>query len=97
MSSSRIIAFAAAIGVLACSDAGREPSSSESETASFMISDAANPPGRDGFYFLPPLVRYPGPFSGSFDTRLSPVVKVCELTSSPPYSCTATSRDPGLD
>ena len=45
----------------------------------FQISDAANASGRTGFYFVPPMVADPGPFTGTFDANLSPEVRVCQL------------------
>ena len=47
-----------------------------------QISDGANSPGREGFYFLPPLVPGPGSFAGTFDANLSPEVRVCQLAGS---------------
>jgi hypothetical protein len=47
-----------------------------------QISDAANSAGRTGFYFLPPMVPDPGPFTGTFDANLLPEVRVCQLTGS---------------
>jgi hypothetical protein len=47
-----------------------------------QISDGANSPGRDGFYFLPPIVPSAGSFVGTFDANLSPEVRVCQLAGS---------------
>ena len=43
---------------------------------SLIINDAANG-GTPGFYFLPPMVPDPGPFTGTFDGTLTPVAKIC--------------------
>lgn len=40
---------------------------------------AAHGGGRTGFYFLPPMVPNPGPFSGTFDPGLAPTAEICPL------------------
>ena len=47
-----------------------------------QISDATTSAGRAGFYFLPPMVSDPGPFTGTFDANLNPEVRVCQLAGS---------------
>lgn len=66
----------------ACSDT--PPTGVEPTTTGplLQISDAANSAGRAGFYFLPPMVADPGPFTGTFDANLSPEVRVCQLAGS---------------
>ena len=66
----------------ACSDT--PPTGVEPTTPAplLQISDGANAPGREGFYFLSPLVPNPGSFVGTFDATLSPEVRVCQLAGS---------------
>lgn len=80
-----------------CSD--RMPTQVQRPQASvplFQISDAANAPGRAGFYFVPPMVANPGPFTGVFDGNLSPEVRVCQLVAATPpasgFSCGQTIK-----
>lgn len=52
-----------------------------------QISDAAHPPGRAGFYFLPPMVPDPGPATTPLDTTLSPTATICKRATSAPFAC----------
>src|SRR2546425_9463259 len=47
----------------------------------YMISDGAHNGGNSHFFFLPPLVPDPSAFfhAGTFNSRLSPVVELCQL------------------
>jgi hypothetical protein len=44
------------------------------------ISDASHGGGPSHFYFLPPVVKQPASFGGTFDAALSPTVVVCQLS-----------------
>ncbi|HEU5173595.1 MAG TPA: DPP IV N-terminal domain-containing protein [Gemmatimonadaceae bacterium] len=47
------------------------------DDAALVISDGAHGGGNAGFFFLPPLVRRSGPYTGLFDASASPVVRIC--------------------
>ncbi|MBA2245475.1 MAG: cadherin-like domain-containing protein [Gemmatimonadetes bacterium] len=66
-----------ALALVGCRDTSAPVLNSGEGLASFVISDAASG-GTPGFYFLPPMVPAPS-YSGTFDSNLTPVVKVCQL------------------
>jgi hypothetical protein len=90
----RVLALAVVLVALnSCGDGGGvDQLTAPGDLPSFVISDAAHPPGRAGFYFRPPLVPDASPFPGTFDPNLSPVARVCTLSGGPTtYSCTTTT------
>jgi hypothetical protein len=54
------------------------PARAPVEGAQRVIADAGHG-GPAHFYFLSPIVKHEGPFSGTFDGTLQPTVTVCEL------------------
>jgi hypothetical protein len=64
-------------GLVACSSDIQRPIGPASSAPGPAISDAANG-GREGFYFLHPLVTNPG-VAGPFDASLAPRIRVCAL------------------
>ncbi|HET6230563.1 MAG TPA: Ig-like domain-containing protein [Longimicrobiaceae bacterium] len=54
------------------------PARAPVEGAQRVIADAGHG-GTAHFYFLSPIVKHEGPFSGTFDGTLQPTVTVCEL------------------
>jgi alpha-tubulin suppressor-like RCC1 family protein len=62
---------------LACSDGALVTDLLEPDAPAFAVADAARG-FRDGFYWLPPMVKDPVT-SGTFDAALSPVVAICAL------------------
>jgi hypothetical protein len=68
-----LILLAATVG---CTD---RPMSTEPVAShpSFVIADAASE-YKPGFYWLPPMVRYPT-IGNAFDGGLAPTVQICEL------------------
>jgi alpha-tubulin suppressor-like RCC1 family protein len=76
-----------AIVALACSDGAHLTDPVPPGAPAFVIGDAARG-FKQGFYWLPPMVRNPIT-SGTFDAELSPVVEICALN--------GDSCDPALD
>ncbi len=75
-----LLSSALILHVLIGPGCGESPSALEAQRAPDprpAISDAAHG-GRDGFYFLPPLVPEPE-YDGTFDPLRQPVVQICEL------------------
>ena len=66
-----------AIVALACSDGAHLTDPVPPGAPAFVIGDAARG-FKQGFYWLPPMVRNPVT-SGTFDAELSPVVEICAL------------------
>ena len=70
----RLLIVPLLVAVSACSDYSTSPNGG---SPSFEIADAARN-YKEGFYWLPPMVRQPT-VSGTFDASLSPTVEICEL------------------
>ncbi|MGH7563001.1 MAG: S8 family peptidase [Gemmatimonadota bacterium] len=77
-----LIPSALILQIVIATGCGESPSALEAQRALDpprpAISDAAHG-GREGFYFLPPLVPEPE-FDGVFDALRQPVVQICELS-----------------
>jgi alpha-tubulin suppressor-like RCC1 family protein len=71
----RLLIVSLLVAVSACSD--MFSTAPNGGPPSFDIADAARD-YKDGFYWLPPIVRQPT-VSGTFDATLSPTVEICEL------------------
>jgi hypothetical protein len=85
----RLLRFTGAVAVLlaaGCSEP-TAPARAPEQNPARTISDAAHAGGPSHFYFLPPMVKAPASFSGTFDGALSPRVEVCELSGT---ACGAT-------
>jgi hypothetical protein len=72
-------AIIAAVLIAACTD--RNPVAPVEEAPSASISDAVHESGNAHFFFLPPVVSTPATH-GVFDDSLSPLVQICEWTTS---------------
>ncbi|MDB4950224.1 MAG: outer rane adhesin like protein [Gemmatimonadetes bacterium] len=70
---------AAVLLAFACSEP-TAPSVAPDQGPAMTIADAAHAGGPSHFYFLPPVVKAPAAFSGTFDAALSPRVEVCQLS-----------------
>jgi alpha-tubulin suppressor-like RCC1 family protein len=70
----RLLVVPLLVAVSACSDYSTSPNGG---SPSFEIADAARD-YKEGFYWLPPMVRQPT-VSGTFDASLAPTVAICEL------------------
>jgi hypothetical protein len=85
----RLLRFTGAVAVVlaaACSEP-TAPARAPEQGPATTISDAAHAGGPSHFYFLPPMVKAPASFSGTFDATLSPSVEVCALSGT---ACGAT-------
>jgi hypothetical protein len=69
------------------------------ESPSFLISDGAHAGANPHFFFLPPTLPSPS-FSGTFDSSLSPIVRICALSgpacSSPDISKFGLTSTPAI-
>jgi hypothetical protein len=79
---------AVVLAVAACTGDSVSPLGPSGDPAR-EISDAARSSQVQGFYFLPPMVPDPGPFTGTFDPTQSPVAEICVLNAARD-ACTAT-------
>jgi len=79
--------------VVGCQDQ-RSPTAVRPPSA--LLMDGAHNGGNQHFFFLPPLVPQPS-FSGVFNPKLKPVVRICELdVSTTPAACSSAAPiDPG--
>jgi Tol biopolymer transport system component len=65
------------LGIIGCDDQWPPTGPAAPRAPQYALSDAAHG-GASGFYFLPPMVTDPSPFSGSFDALAAPEVRICE-------------------